>query len=86
MEDMSKKQADRRIAMRDAHAQERDQQQGKVRRPSTKLAKKADAQIERSNDQRSSPMPLNRSTRASTEQQKQRFAESIFGGDRERGS
>lgn len=80
MQDFSKKQADRRIAMRDARAQ----QQGKFD-VLDEVHKSADAQIERSNDRKKladAAQPLYTSL---NEQQKQRFAESmLFGGDRER--
>jgi LTXXQ motif family protein len=79
MQDMSKKQADHRIAMRDAHAQ----QHGSVD-VLDEIRKNADAQIERANDRKKladAAQPLYTSL---SEQQKQRFAESLFGGDRER--
>ena len=81
MQDMSKKQADRRIAIRDARAE----QQGKFD-VLDEMRKNADAQIERSNDQKKladAAQPLYTSL---NEQQKQRFAESMFGDDHERGA
>jgi hypothetical protein len=82
MQDMSKTQADRRIAMRDTRAQ---QKQGKFD-VLDEMRKNADAQIERSNDQKKladAAQPLYTSL---NEQQKQRFAESMFGDDHERGA
>jgi LTXXQ motif family protein len=79
MQDMSKKQADRRIAMRDARAQ----QHGSFDLLD-EMRKNADRQIERSNDRKKladAAQPLYTSL---NEQQKSRFAESLFGGDRER--
>jgi len=79
MQDISKKQADRRIAMRDARAQ----QQGKFD-VLDEMRKNADAQIERANDRKKladAAQPLYTSL---NEQQRQRFAEIMFGGDRER--
>jgi hypothetical protein len=77
MQDMNKKQADRRIAMRDARAQQHgtfdvlDQ-----------MRKNADRQIERSNERKKfadAAQPLYASLNA---QQKNRFADSLFGSDR----
>jgi LTXXQ motif family protein len=79
MHDMSKKQADRRIAMRDARAQ----QHGSLD-ALDEMRKNADTQIERSNDRKKladAAQPLYTSL---NEQQKSRFAESLFGGERER--
>jgi len=79
MQDFSKKQGDRRIAIRDARAQ----QQSKFD-VLDETRKSADAQIERSNDRKKladAAQPLYTSL---DEQQKQRFAEMIFGGDRDR--
>ena len=79
MQDMSKKQADRRIAMRDARAQLHGSFDAL-----DELRKNADRQIERSNDRKKladAAQPLYTSL---NEQQKNRFAESLFGGDRER--
>jgi hypothetical protein len=79
MQDMSKKQADRRIAMRDARAQ----QHGTVD-VLDEMRRSADAQIERANDRKKladAAQPLYASL---NEQQKSRFAEMLFGGDRER--
>jgi hypothetical protein len=79
MTDMSKKQADRRIAMRDARAQ----QHGTFDALDD-IRKNADRQIERANDRKKladAAQPLYTSL---NEQQKNRFAESLFGGDRER--
>jgi hypothetical protein len=81
MQDMSKKQADRRIAMRDA----RTQQKGAFD-ALDEMRKNADRQIERSNDRKKfadAAQPLYTSL---NEQQKSRLAESLFGGDRERDS
>jgi hypothetical protein len=79
MQDMSKKQADRRIALRDARAQ----QHGSFDALDA-MRKNADSQIERSNDQKKladAAQPLYASL---NEQQKSRFAESLFGADRDR--
>ena len=79
MQDMSKKQADRRIALRDARAQ----QHGTFDALDA-MRKNADSQIERSNDQKKladAAQPLYASL---NEQQKSRFAENFFGADRER--
>jgi hypothetical protein len=79
MQDMSKKQADRRIALRDARAQ----QHGTFDALDA-MRKNADSQIERSNDQKKladAAQPLYASL---NEQQKSRFAENLFGADRER--
>jgi hypothetical protein len=76
MNDMSKKQADRRIAMRDAHAQQHGTFDAL-----DEMRKDADRQIERSNDRKKladAAQPLYTSL---NEQQKNRFAESFFGGD-----
>jgi hypothetical protein len=78
MQDMSKKRADRRIAMRDARAQQR----GTID-ALDELRKDADSQIERSNDRKKladAAQPLYASL---NEQQKTRFAEILFGADRE---
>jgi LTXXQ motif family protein len=79
MQDMSKKQADRRIALRDARAR----QHGTFDALDA-MRKNADSQIERSNDQKKladAAQPLYASL---NEQQKSRFAENLFGADRER--
>jgi hypothetical protein len=79
MQDISKKQTDRRIAMRD----ERTQKHGAVD-VLDEVRKNADFQIERSNDRKKladAAQPLYTSL---NEQQKQRFAEGLFGGDRDR--
>jgi len=79
MQDMSKKQADRRIAMRDARAQQHGNFDAL-----DEMRKNADSQIERSNDRKKladAAQPLYASL---NEQQKSRFAETMFGGDRER--
>jgi hypothetical protein len=79
MQDMSKKQADRQIASRDARAQ----QHGTLD-ALDEMRKNADAQIERSNDLKKladAAQPLYASL---NEQQKSRFAENLFGADRER--
>jgi hypothetical protein len=79
MQDMSKKQADRRISMRDAHAQQHGTFDA-----IDEMRKNADSQIERSNDRKKladAAQPLYTSL---TEQQKSRFAEILFGGERER--
>ena len=77
MQDMSKKQADRRIALRDARAQQHDSFDAL-----DAMRKNADSQIERSNDQKKladAAQPLYASL---NEQQKSRFAENLFGADR----
>jgi hypothetical protein len=79
MQDMSKKQADRRIAIRDARAQQHGSFDAL-----DEMRKNADSQIERSNDQKKladAAQPLYTSL---NEQQKSRFAEILFGDDRER--
>jgi hypothetical protein len=79
MQDMSKKQADRQIASRDA----RVQQHGTFD-ALDEVRKNADSQIERSNDLKKvadAAQPLYASL---NEQQKSRFAESLFGAERER--
>lgn len=76
MQDVSKKQADRWIAIREAHAQ----QHGTVD-ALDEMRKSADAQIERANDRKKladAAQPLYTSL---NEQQKSRFAEMLFGGD-----
>jgi len=79
MQDMSRKQADRRIAIRDARAE----QQGKFD-VLDEMRKNADAQIERSNDQKKLADAAQPLYTTLNEQQKQRFAESMFGGEHER--
>jgi hypothetical protein len=79
MQDMSKKQADRRIALRDARAQQHGSFDAL-----DEMRKSADSQIERSNDRKKladAAQPLYTSL---NEQQKIRFAEILFGDDRER--
>jgi hypothetical protein len=79
MQDISRKQADRRVAMRDVRAQQHGSFDAL-----DEMRKSADAQIERSNDRKKladAAQPLYTSL---TEQQKSRFAEIVFGGERER--
>jgi|SRR5580704_8934346 hypothetical protein len=79
MQDMSKKQADRQITSRDARAQQHGTFDAL-----DEVRKNADSQIERSNDLKKladAAQPLYASL---NEQQKSRFAESLFGADRER--
>jgi LTXXQ motif family protein len=79
MQDMSKTQADRRVALRDARAQ----QHGTLD-ALDEMRKTADTQIELSNDLKKladAAQPLYASL---NEQQKSRFVESLLGGDRER--
>ena len=79
MQDMNKKQADRRIAMRDARAQ----QNGGVDLID-ELRRNADSLIEQANERKKladAAQPLYASL---NEQQKNRFADMLFGGDRER--
>jgi LTXXQ motif family protein len=79
MQDMNKKQADRRIAIRDARAQQHGSFDAL-----DEMRKDADSQIERSNDRKKladAAQPLYASL---NEQQKSRFAEILFGDDRER--
>ena len=79
MLEMNKKQADRRIAMRDARAQ----QQGSVDLLD-ELRRSADSQIEYASERKKladAAQPLYASL---NEQQKNRFADMLFGGDRER--
>jgi hypothetical protein len=79
MQDMNKKQADRRIAKRDARAQ----QPGSVDLID-ELRRSADSQIEHANERKKladAAQPLYASL---NEQQKSRFADMLFGGDRDR--
>jgi len=79
MQDMNKKQADRRIAKRDARAQK----QGSVDLIDD-LRRSADSQIEHANERKKladAAQPLYASL---NEQQKNRFADMLFGGDRDR--
>jgi len=79
MQDVSRKQADRRIALRDARAQ----QHGAVD-VLDEMRRSADIQIEHANDRKKladAAQPLYASL---NEQQKSRFADMMFGGDRER--
>jgi hypothetical protein len=81
MQDMSKKQADRQIAMRDARAQQKG-----VFDALDEMRRNADRQIERANDRKklaNAAQPLYASL---NEQQKSRFSESLFGSDSERNS
>jgi hypothetical protein len=79
MQDMSRKQADRLIAIRDAHAQ-----QGAKFDVLDEMRKNADAQIERSNDRKKLADAAQPLYATLNDQQKQRFAETMFGGERER--
>ena len=79
MQDMSKKQADHRIAIRDARAE----QQGKFD-VLDEMRKNADAKIERSNDQKKLADAAQPLYTTLNEQQKERFAETMFGGEHER--
>jgi hypothetical protein len=75
---MSKKQADRQIAMRDARAQQKGAFDAL-----DEMRRKADRQIERANDRKklaNAAQPLYASL---NEQQKSRFAESLFGSERD---
>ena len=74
MQDMSKKQADRRIAIRDARAE----QQGKFD-VLDEMRKNADAQIERSNDQKKLADAAQPLYAGLTDQQKPRFANELMG-------
>ena len=79
MQDMNKKQADRRIVRRDTRAQ----QQGSVDLID-ELRRNADFQIERANERKKladAAQPLYATLNV---QQKNRFADMLFGGDRER--
>jgi hypothetical protein len=79
MQDMGKKQADRQIAMRD----ERSQKQGPFD-ALDQMRKRADFQIQRANERKKladAAQPLYSSL---DEQQKRRFAEGLFRGDRDR--
>jgi hypothetical protein len=79
MQDMNKKQADRRIAKRDARAQ----QQGTIDLID-ELRRSADSLFEYANERKKladAAQPLYASL---NEQQKNRFADMLFGGDRER--
>jgi hypothetical protein len=78
MQDMSRKQADHRIAMRDARAQ-----QGAKFDVLDEMRKNADAQIERSNDRKKLADAAQPLYATFNDQQKQRFAETMFGGERE---
>src|SRR3984885_3631957 len=75
MQDMSKKQADRRIAVRDARAQQLGTFDAL-----DEMRKNADAQIERSNVRKTLPDAAQPLYTSLTEQQKSRFAEILFGG------
>ena len=79
MQDMSKKQADRRIAMRDVGVQQR----GTVDMLD-ELRKNADFQIDRANDRKKLADAAQPLYATLNEQQKNRFAEILFGDDRER--
>jgi hypothetical protein len=78
MQDMSRKQADHRIAMRDARAQ-----QGAKFDVLDEMRKNADAQIERSNDRKKLADAAQPLYETFNDQQKQRFAETMFGGEHE---
>jgi LTXXQ motif family protein len=78
MQDMSRKQADHRIAMRDARAQ-----QGANFDVLDEMRKNADAQIERSNDRKKLADAAQPLYATFNDQQKQRFAETMFGGEHE---
>jgi hypothetical protein len=78
MQDMSRKQADHRIAMRDARAQ-----QGAKFDVLDEMRKNADAQIERSNDRKKLADAAQPLYATFNDQQKQRFAETMFGGEHE---
>jgi len=79
MQDMSKKQADRRIKSRDARAQ----QHGTLD-ALDEMRKNADSQIELSNDLKKLADAVQPLYASLNEQQKSRFAEFLFGADRER--
>jgi hypothetical protein len=79
MQDMSKKQADRRIAIRDARAQQHGSFDAL-----DEMRKNADSQIERSNDRKKLADAAQQLYTSLNEQQKSRFAEILFGDDRER--
>jgi hypothetical protein len=81
MQDMNKKQADRRIAWRDARAQQHGTPDAL-----DEMRKDADSQIERSNDQKKLADAAQPLYAGLDEQQKSRFAESFFAGNRERGA
>jgi hypothetical protein len=78
MQDMTRKQADHRIAMRDARAQ-----QGAKLDVLEEMRKNADAQIDRSNDRKKLADAAQPLYATFNDQQKQRFAETMFGGERE---
>jgi LTXXQ motif family protein len=78
MQDMSRKQADHRIAMSDARAQ-----QGAKFDVLDEMRKNADAQIERSNDRKKLADAAQPLYATFNDQQKQRFAETMFGGEHE---
>ena len=79
MQDMNKKQADRRIAMRDARAQ----QNGSVDLID-ELRRNADSLIEQANERKKLADAAQPLYATLNEQQKNRFADMLFGGDRER--
>jgi hypothetical protein len=79
MQEMNKKQADQRTAMRDARAQ-----QGAKFDALDEMRKNADAQIERSNDRKKLADAAQPLYATFNKQQKQRFAEAMFGGERAR--
>jgi hypothetical protein len=80
MQDMNRKQADRRIARRDTRAQ----QQGSVDLID-ELRRNADTQIEHANERKKLADAVQPLYASLNEQQKSRLAEMLFGGDRERG-
>jgi uncharacterized membrane protein YgaE (UPF0421/DUF939 family) len=79
MEDMIKKQADRRIAVRDARAQQHGSFDAL-----DEMRKNADSQIERSNDRKKLADAAQQLYTSLNEQQKGRFAAILFGDARER--
>ena len=79
MQDMNKKQADRRIARRDARAQRQDSVD-----LIDEMRRSADSQVEYANERKKladAAQPLYASL---NEQQKNRFANMLFGDDRDR--
>jgi hypothetical protein len=83
MQDMGKKKADRMIARRDERLKETDKTPYNVL---DKINRRADSQIERSNDWKKLADAAKPFYATLDEQQKRRFAERLFDDDRERDS
>lgn len=83
MQDMGKKKADRMIARRDERLKETDKTPFNVL---DEINRRADSQIERSNDWKKLADAAKPFYASLDEQQKRRFAERLFDDDRERDS